>query len=209
MISLPLNEGNLVVSAIVLLLLGIVDCFWGYRFFRIVLAIAGFFVGAGIAITLVGNAQQAIVILAALIGGIIGAILFYFLYFVGPFLAGIGLGITLGGILAADLNVTGSTANLIIILGAVIGGILGLVLSKYIIMLSTAFIGAAQIITAIMLLLPGTHVVRSTGTLDLLFGQSTSILMSLSILVLGIIGFIVQSRLNQRYLPPTTTATPI
>ncbi len=209
MISLPLNEGNLVVSAIVLLLLGIVDCFWGYRFFRIVLAIAGFFVGAGIAITLVGNAQQAIVILAALIGGIIGAILFYFLYFVGPFLAGIGLGITLGGILATDLNVTGSTASLIIILGAVIGGILGLVLSKYIIMLSTAFIGATQIITAIMLLLPGTHVVRSAGTVDLLFGQNTSILMSLSILVLGIIGFIVQARLNQRYLPPTTTATPI
>lgn len=206
MISLPLNESNLVVSAIILLLLGIVECFWGYRFFRIVLAIAGFFVGAGIGIVLAGNAEQSIVILAAIVGGIIGAVLFYFLYFVGPFLAGIGLGITLGGILASDLHVSGNMAYLIVIVGAVVGGILGLILSKYIIMLSTAFIGATQIVTAILMLLPGTHIARPVGNIDLLLAQNTPILMSLSVLALGIIGFVVQARLNQRYLPPTTVA---
>jgi hypothetical protein len=202
-ISLPLNETNLLVSAIVLLILGIVDCFWGYRFFRVVLSIAGFFVGAGIGIALAGNAQQAIVILAALAGGLIGAILFYFLYFVGPFLAGIGLGITLAGILASDLNATASTTNIIIIVGAVVGGLVGLALSKYIIMLSTAFIGAAQIIGAIMLFIPGTHVVRAAGTVDLLMGQSTSLVLSVAIFVLGLIGFLFQARINHRVLPPT------
>lgn len=202
MISLPLNETNLVVSALILGFLGIVNCFWGYRFFRIILAVAGFFVGAGIGIALAGNSPQVIMALAALIGGVIGAILFYFLYFVGPFLAGIGLGITFGTLLAANLNANANTVNVIIIVGAVVGGILGLVLSKYIIMISTAFVGAAQIITAIALFIPGTHVVRPTGTLDLVFNQSTSLLMSLSIIILAIIGFAVQARLNRRILPP-------
>lgn len=207
MISLPLNETNLLLSAILLLLLGIVECFWGYRLFRIILAITGFFVGAGIGVALAGNAQQSIVILAALGGGLLGAILFYFLYFVGPFLAGIGLGITLAGILAADLNATASATNVIIIVGAVLGGLIGLALSKYIIMLSTAFIGASQIIAAIMLLIPGTHVVRAGGTVGLFMGQSTSLILSVAVLILGIIGFLFQARLNHRVLPPTEVTT--
>jgi Domain of unknown function (DUF4203) len=204
MITLPLNETNLLVSVVIIGLLGIVNCFWGYRFFRMVLAIVGFFVGAGVGIALTGGDQQIIIALAALIGGVLGAILFYFLYFVGPFLAGIGLGITLGSLIASDLNVAANTANVIIIVSAALGGIVGLILSKYIIMISTAFVGAAQIITAITLLLPGTHTVGSSvGTIQLLLPQNTTLLMSLSIIILAIIGFMVQARLSQRVLPPT------
>src|SRR5258708_3124924 len=136
---LPISGGNLVVSAIVLGLLGLVECFFGYRFFRVILAIAGFFIGAELAMGLVNSDQILVTILVGLVGGLIGGVLFYYLYFIGTFLAGLWLGATVGGLLVQNLSLSANAATVTVVVCAVIGGVLGLLLAKYIIMISTAF----------------------------------------------------------------------
>ncbi len=60
-------------AAIVLLLGGIVSCFFGYRLFRIVLAIFGFILGALAASSVFGVSDTGPMIVAAIVGGLIGA----------------------------------------------------------------------------------------------------------------------------------------
>lgn len=197
--TFPITASNAAVSAIILGLLGIVECFFGYRLFRIVLAIIGFFVGAGLAISLVNSDQTAVMVVVALIGGLIGAVIFYFLYFIGIFLAGLSLGATVGAIVAANLNLAANqtSTNLLIIIGAIIGGLLGIVFSKYIIMLSTAFTGAAQIVYAVLLLLPGLHAMPQISQTEIRFDQPGTVVATLVIIVLALIGFAFQYNMNR------------
>ena len=60
-------------AAIVLLLGGTVACFFGYRLFRIVLAISGFIVGAMVASSIFGMSDTGPMLVAALVGGLAGA----------------------------------------------------------------------------------------------------------------------------------------
>ena len=196
--TLPFGANNLVVGAILLGVLGIVECFFGYRLFRIVLAILGFFIGVAFAVGLIHSDQTVVVALIALISGLIGGLLFYYLYFVGTFLAGIGLGATFGALLAANLNLTTNVGSIIVVVGAVIGGILGIALSKYIIMFSTAFTGAAQIVYAAVLLLPGTRLVQGVNQVEIRIGQTQWLIMTLAILLLGAVGFAVQLNIHRR-----------
>ncbi len=207
--TLPIGESNLVVGAIIMGILGIIECFFGFRFFRLVLAVLGFFIGAALAIALVSSDQNLVVIIAGLIGGIIGATLFYFLYFVGTFLAGLFLGATLAGILAGDLNLAANAATIVIVIGAVIGGALGIVLSKYIIMLSTAVTGATQIVYAVLLLLPGVRFLPTATQVQIRLQSPQSLIATIVILILAAIGFSVQYRMNQRIVVTTPPAHPV
>src|SRR5262249_1942040 len=194
---LPLSGTNLVVSAIFLGLLGLVECFFGYRFFRIILAVAGFFIGAELAMALVNTDQILVTILVGVVGGLIGGILFYYLYFVGTFLAGLWLGATVGGLLIQNFTLTGNAATIAVIVCAVIGGVLGILLAKYIIMISTAFTGAAQIVYAVLLLLPGTTFATGANQVELRLAYPQSAIVTLVIIVLAAIGFAVQYNTNR------------
>src|SRR5262249_60745403 len=79
-------------AAIVLIVGGAIACFAGYRFFRIVLAIYGFILGALMASSMMGVGNGVGMIVAALVGGIIGAVVLVLAYFVGIALVGAGLG---------------------------------------------------------------------------------------------------------------------
>jgi hypothetical protein len=207
--TLPIAGTNLVAGAIILGLLGIVECFFGYRFFRLVLAVIGFFIGAGFAIALVNSDQALINALVGLVGGVIGATLFYYLYFIGTFLAGIALGGTVAAVLAANLNLTSNVTNIVVIVGAVIGGILGIIFSKYIIMLSTAFTGATQIIYALLLLLPGLRFVQRANQVEFRLDQPQTLIVTLVILILAAIGFAVQYNTNRHTVVVTTHQSPV
>src|SRR5262245_20790379 len=102
--GIPLIENNLVFSALVIGLLGIVECFFGYRVVRIVLAVLGFILGAVLATSLLNTNETVSMIIVGVIGGLIGAVILYNLYFLGTFLAGVGLGGTAATILAANLR---------------------------------------------------------------------------------------------------------
>src|SRR5688500_17965792 len=79
-------------AALVLLIGGTVACFFGYRLFRIVLAIFGFIVGAFAASSVFGVSDTGPMIVAAVVGGLIGAGLLIAAYFVGVALVGAALG---------------------------------------------------------------------------------------------------------------------
>src|SRR4029450_9495421 len=79
-------------AAVVLLLGGIVACFFGYRMFRLVLAIFGFILGAFAASSLFAASAPPRVLVAAAVGGLAGAGILIAAYFVGVALVGAGLG---------------------------------------------------------------------------------------------------------------------
>ena len=79
-------------AAIVLLLGGTVACFFGYRMFRLVLAIFGFILGALAASSVFGASDTGPMLIAAVVGGLIGAGILFAAYFVGVALVGAGLG---------------------------------------------------------------------------------------------------------------------
>ena len=78
-------------AAVVLLVGGTVACFFGYRLFRIVLAIFGFIFGALAASSLFGASDTGPMLLAAIVGGLLGAAVLWAAYFVGVALFGAAL----------------------------------------------------------------------------------------------------------------------
>jgi hypothetical protein len=127
-------------AAVVILIGGIVSCFFGYRLFRIVLAISGFILGAFIASSLFGVSDTWPMIAAAAAGGLVGALILFFAYFVGVALVGVGLG-------AAVANMAFSTGqadpSVIVVIGlSVLGAAIAMYLQRYCLIVGTSFWGA-------------------------------------------------------------------
>jgi len=124
----------------VLLLGGIVVCFFGYRFFKIALAILGFILGALIPSSIFGVSDTMPMLVAALAGGLAGAGLLIAAYFLGVALAGAGIG-------AVAANVAFSMAHrdppvLAIVFCAIAGAVLSTYLQRYFVILFTAAAGS-------------------------------------------------------------------
>jgi hypothetical protein len=138
-------------AAIVLLLGGIVACFFGYRLFRIVLAIFGFILGALAASSVFGASDTVPMLVAAIGGGLVGAGLLFAAYFVGVALVGAGLG-------ALVANLVFSTSGrdpqfLVLILCSVVGAVASMYLQRYFIIVGTGFGGAWTMIVGAMALI--------------------------------------------------------
>src|ERR671913_1629071 len=138
-------------AALVLLAGGIVSCFYGYRMFRIVLAIFGFILGALAASSVFGVSDTGPMIVAALVGGLIGAAILFAAYFVGVALVGAGLG-------AAVANLAFSASErdphfLVVVFFAIAGAAASMYLQRYFIIVGTAFGGAWTLIVGLMALL--------------------------------------------------------
>jgi len=131
-------------AAVVLLLGGIVTCFFGYRFFRIVLAIVGFLMGALAASSVFGPSDTLAMIGAALVGGLVGALVLIGAYFVGVALVGAALGSATAHVLFAA---TGADPHFIVILfAAVIGAVASMYLQRYVLIVGTGFGGALMLL---------------------------------------------------------------
>jgi hypothetical protein len=128
-------------AALFLFLGGAVSCFAGYRLFKLVLAIYGFILGAGLASSAMGASNTAGMIVAALAGGIVGALILVFAYFIAIALVGAGLGALVvhfgwGYVRAGD------PPALAVVGMALVGAIGAMVLQRYVIVVATAFGGA-------------------------------------------------------------------
>ena len=131
-------------AALVLLLGGAVSCFFGYRSFRIVLAIFGFIIGALIPSSFPAMSSTWAMLAAALVGGLIGAGVLFAAYFVGVALVGAGL-----GAVAANLmfSATGQEPHfLVLVLMTLLGAAAAMYLQRYFIIVGTAFGGAWTLI---------------------------------------------------------------
>jgi hypothetical protein len=136
-------------TGVVLMLVGLVACFAGYRFFRAVLTVYGFVLGALFASTLVHPAGTAALLVALGVGGLLGAAILWFGYFVGVALAGGAFGAVAvhAGWLAWKGNEPGV---LIVAFAAVVGAAIAVTLQRHFVILATAFVGAETAIAGLM-----------------------------------------------------------
>jgi hypothetical protein len=131
-------------AAGVLVLGGVVACFFGYRLFKFVLGIFGFILGALAASSIWGAGDTTYMVLAALGGGIAGALLLLAAYFVGVALVGAGLGALLANLIWTQIE--GDPHPFVVVLFSVAGALLATWLQRYVIILATAFGGAWTIV---------------------------------------------------------------
>lgn len=137
-------------AAIVLLVGGIVACFFGYRLFRIVLAIFGFILGSLAASSIFGVSDTGPMIVAAVVGGLVGAGMLIAAYFVGVALLGAGL-----GAVVANLAFAAGDRDphfLAVVFLSIAGAAASMYLQRYFIIVGTGFGGAWTMIVGAMAL---------------------------------------------------------
>lgn len=127
-------------AAAVLIGGGLLACFFGYRSFKVVLAVFGFILGALAASSVFGVSDTTPMVIAALIGGIAGGALLLAAYFVGVALVGAGIGALLAQLIWTQIE--GDPHPFIVIFFSVAGALLATWLQRYVIILGTAFGGA-------------------------------------------------------------------
>jgi hypothetical protein len=182
-------------AAVVLLIGGVVGCFFGYRLFRVVLAFVGFVLGALLASSVVDLSATWAMLLAAARGGLIGAGVMLAAYFVGVALTGAALGAVAANLLFAA---TGQDPHyLTLVFMTLVGAAAAMYLQRYVIIIGTAFGGAWTLIVGAMALLGNPAAMAAAAgdvwvayPLDPAPGQRW---VPVAWIVLGLIGAAVQS----------------
>ena len=184
-------------AALVLLLGGTVSCFFGYRLFRIVLAIFGFVIGALIPSSFLPMSSSPWAMLAvALVGGLMGAGVLIAAYFVGVALVGAGL-----GAVAANLmfSATGQDPHyMVLVLMTLLGAAAAMYLQRYFIIDGTAFGGAWTLIVGAAALFGDSTALAAAAANDVWVAYPLNPApgrgwVKLAWIVLGLIGATVQS----------------
>lgn len=195
---LDLGAGGTVLVAILTIAFGLLNCFFGYRIFRFMLALWGLVLGAYVGVTVAGNladGQLLWVIVGGVVGAILGAVLMSFLYFLGVFVVGAAAGAVLADAIGLAAGIDMPT--LVVIIVAVVVGIIALILQRVVLILATAFLGAWAVVSGALSLLAGT----STTPAEL-YGDAVqagqllpglpSLVVLLAWLVLALLGAVTQ-----------------
>ena len=136
---------------------GVIAWAAGYRLFRFVLTLFGFYIGALAATAVLGPGDRTLLIFAALGGGAVGAIIMFFGYFVGVALVAAGIGALSVHMIWSRL---GSDPHaFVVILAAVAGAATAMWLQRYVIIIATAFSGGWTMLWGAM------NVIDSSGRL--------------------------------------------
>jgi hypothetical protein len=198
---------DFLIGALVLLV-GAVFCFVGYRFFRILIVIWGFFAGFNLGTaamtSLFNNAFLGTTtgIVLGLVIGLVFAALAYFFYYFAVVLLGASAGYTLGsGLIGAiGLNNPGFVAVIVGVVLAVVFAFLILVLNlpKILIMVFTALGGAVAMLAGLLILFGQVKVAY------LQYGDAVALVKaswfwSIVAIALAIVGFLAQWRTMQEY----------
>ena len=111
----------------------------GYRLFRFVLTLFGFYIGALAATAVLGPSDRTLLIFSGLGGGAVGALIMFFGYFVGVAL--VGAGIAALGVHMIWSRLGTDPHAFVVILAAVAGAAGAMALQRYVIIVATAFTG--------------------------------------------------------------------
>jgi len=183
-------------AALILLLGGAVSCFYGYRLFRIVLAIFGFVIGALIWSSFLPMSSGTWTMLAvALVGGLLGAGVLFAAYFVGVALVGAGLGAIAANLMFAA---TGQDPHyLVLVLMTLLGAAAAMYLQRYFIIVGTAFGGAWTLIVGLAALFGDRTALAAAAANDVWVAYPLNPApgrgwIKLAWIVLGLIGATVQ-----------------
>jgi hypothetical protein len=127
-------------AAAILVAGGFLSCFFGYRLFKVVLALFGFILGGLAASSVFGESTTTAMVIAAILGGLGGAFLLLASYFVGVALVGAGIGALAANLVWTQLQ--GDPHPFVVILFSIAGALLATWMQRYVIILGTAFGGA-------------------------------------------------------------------
>jgi hypothetical protein len=182
-------------AAIVLLLGGLVACFFGYRLFRIVLAFAGFVIGGFAASSVFGVSDTGPMLIAFLVGGLIGAGVLLAAYFVGVALVGAGLGAAAANLLFAAAD--SDPHFLVLVFFTILGSAGAMYLQRYFIIVGTGFGGAWTVLVGAMALAgnPGAAAAAAAGDVWVMYPMNPAPeqrWLPVAWFVLGLIGAGVQ-----------------
>jgi hypothetical protein len=174
---------------------GLVVCFYGYRILKVTMGIAGFFVGASTCVSLATAAHwgPGLVIGAGIVGGLIAAWLAVALYFLGIFVLGFAAFFSLAQLLVHSLPAAIGIA--------ILGGIVTVILQKFMLMVTTAFGGASIVVSSVLALIHGRTVLRIDDLWQPLrggAGTGESLLVLAAALILGAAGLFAQMGLARR-----------
>jgi hypothetical protein len=129
---------------LILVVGGVILLVAGWRVYDYIVVIAGFIIGAAIALSLVNSDSTLVTVGAILTAGLIGAALSAFVYPLGVFLIGAYVGIVLTGVLAGELSAT-PISPLILLLGGLIGGLILLQVSFHFLVVVSSVVGAQML----------------------------------------------------------------
>jgi hypothetical protein len=185
-----------IAPGVLIIIVGFVVWLMGYGVWRIALALMGAVYGFMIGTSLVRPEHGLLSIVIGVVAAIVLAWLAYVLWSVAALIYGMFLGMGLGAWVATMLNARAreQAMTVFVIIGAVVGVILALFLKDQIIMLATAFSGAAALLYGVQLTLP--EVSRLTTGKNYFIGF-------IAWIIAGIVGYSVQNSFFNRRLTGT------
>jgi hypothetical protein len=164
------------------ILVGLVSCFYGYPLFRILLIVAGLIYGYLLGQVLAPASHPWLSLACGIGFAIVLAVFAYPLWSIGVVLVGAALGFMFLNILGLALNTSQTVLILLGVMGALIFGILFYHLRDLIVMVATAFNGAALAVFGLGWYVPA-----------LAFGGGRANILDIVIMVvLGGLGFALQ-----------------
>jgi hypothetical protein len=188
------------VTGIILLVLGLITCFFGKRLYRIVLALSGFVVGYYAASAALVGQSDIVQIGGAVIAGLVVAVIFWSLYKFAYIIFGAFLGLALGAVIGNAINLDGTVYLILAVVLAVIGALIGNSLADLMIRLATAFGGASQAISGVAAIAAALGIslplVDPSHTSTVVPDSTAAIVTLVLVVVLGIIGFVFQTNNN-------------
>lgn len=199
---------GILLMSIFAFVIGLLICFGGYRLFMALLPIWAFFagiaVGAGAIAAILGQGFLATAtgIVVGIVVGLIFAVLSYLFYFIGVAIyagsIGFGLGSGLMYAIFADPTIMAIIVGIIVaVIVAVIT--LALNLQKYVIIVISAFGGAAVVVGSVLLLF-GVIDPANIGSNPVQSVLQASILWSIVWVVLAIVGLFAQIASTTTYM---------
>lgn len=184
-------------TGIILLVVGLIACFFGKRYYRLVLALVGFVVGYYAASGLLATQGDAIQIIGGIVAGLVIGFLFWTFYKMAYILFGIFLGLVVAALIGRAFNLDGTVFTILAVVLAIVGALLGTSIADLMIRLSTAFGGATQAIggvaaiaTALSISLPLADPTHGGATTE----STSGIITLVAVIVLGVVGFLFQTR---------------
>jgi hypothetical protein len=182
-------------AAVILVAGGLLACLFGYRLFRVVLAVFGFILGGLAASSVFGESAATAMAIAAIVGGLCGAVLLLAAYFVGVALVGAGVGVATVHVIWTQIQ--GDPHPAVVIVFAVLGALLATWLQRYVIILGTAFGGAWTVVVGAAALLGNPAAMKAAAAGDVWVAYPMSpapgqAWVPWAFMVLGAVGTLVQ-----------------
>jgi hypothetical protein len=186
-----------ILTGIIFVVVGAVSCFFGWRIYRIVLALSGFVLGYYAASGVLVGQSDLVQIGGAIVVGLIVAFIFWTFYKFAYVLFGAFLGLVVATLIESSFNLDGTIYLILAIVLAIVGALVGSRMADLIIRLSTAFSGSTQMIAGVAAIAAATNI--SLPLADPTHGGSNTestagIVTLVLVIVIGVVGFLFQSR---------------